>query len=315
MSAHSVLPFELSVWMYHYVRDPGDAAEAGSGIPGLPVARFTAQIDELARYQHVVGWPAVQAWLLGGPPLPPQAVLLTFDDGLRDHYLNVYPLLKEHGLSGLFFALARPPAAGLTLGHKLHYLLAALGQDELQAALWRRLSPAQQGQFLRAEQHYQTRFDPATPQGALEVLKATLQRDLSSPAEGLLSELFAEHVGDETATAAACYLQPAQVREMAAGGMHFGGHSASHPWFDFIGAEEQAEEIAASAAWLAGIELGPWAFAYPYGGLSAEAPRLLAERGFAAGFTTKTQLRQSDPYFIGRLDGEEIAALSAAPRP
>ena len=28
-------PFELTVMMYHYVRDRGDDAEAGSGIPGM----------------------------------------------------------------------------------------------------------------------------------------------------------------------------------------------------------------------------------------------------------------------------------------
>ena len=62
---------------------------------------------------------------------------------------------------------------------------------------------------------------------------------------------------------------------MAAGGMHFGGHSHSHPWFDWIDAEARAAEIKASAEWLQQIEPGPWAFAYPYGGLSEDSPHLL----------------------------------------
>ena len=36
MSDLAGIALELTVWMYHYVRDPGDAAEAGTGIPGLP---------------------------------------------------------------------------------------------------------------------------------------------------------------------------------------------------------------------------------------------------------------------------------------
>ena len=92
--------------------------------------------------------------------------------------------------------------------------------------------------------------------------------------------------------------------------MHFGGHSVTHPWFDFISAERQAAEIAASAGWLAGIEPGPWSFAYPYGGLSPTAPGLLAQHGFAAAFTTRTLLRHVDPFYIGRLDGEELAAVT-----
>ena len=77
--------------------------------------------------------------------------------------------------------------------------------------------------------------------------------------------------------------------------------------FDWIDAEARIAEIRASAEWLEQFEAEPWAFAYPYGGLSDDAPRLLKEHGFLAAFTTQTQLRHPDPYFIGRLDGEEMA--------
>jgi len=40
MSQPDAAPLGLTAWMYHYVRDPGDVAEASSGIPGLLVARF-----------------------------------------------------------------------------------------------------------------------------------------------------------------------------------------------------------------------------------------------------------------------------------
>ena len=113
--------------MYHYVRDPGDGAEAASGIPGLPVAEFEMQVDDLARRYEMVAWPDVRDYVLHGRPLPLDACLLTFDDGVRDHYLNVFPALRARGLSGLFFALARKPGGGMPLPFKLHYLMAALG--------------------------------------------------------------------------------------------------------------------------------------------------------------------------------------------
>lgn len=86
--------------------------------------------------------------------------------------------------------------------------------------------------------------------------------------------------------------------------MHFGGHSRRHPWFNWVSAEAQADEIEASAGWLREVEPGPWAFAYPYGGFGADSPGLLRARGFAAAFTTVEQRRHTDPFFIGRLDGE-----------
>ncbi len=302
----SARPLKLTVVMYHYVRDPGDAAEAGSGIPGLPVAHFEMQLDYLTRHHVVITWPDLRDGLQGHRTFPPSACLLTFDDGVRDHYLNVFPMLRARGLSGLFFALARREAEGLALAHKIHFLLAALGLEGLRQAVWARLTPAQGELFRQAERHYQLQFDPLSLDGQINVFKSILQRDLSAEAETILGELFAQHIGSETDTAREYYLKPDQIREMGAGGMHFGGHSHSHPWFDWIGAEARADEVAASAAWLREIEPGPWAFAYPYGGLSPDAPRLLKAHGFAAAFTTVEQTMHTSPYLIGRLDGEAL---------
>ena len=134
-----------------------------------------------------------------------------------------------------------------------------------------------------------------------------LQRNLSTAVDPILGELFELHIGSENETAFTYYLNSNQIREMTAGGMHFGGHSQSHPWFDWIDAKARRTEIEASADWVQQFEQGPWAFAYPYGGLSEDSPLLLKKHGFAAAFTTKAHILHSDAYYIGRLDGEEIA--------
>lgn len=126
-------------------------------------------------------------------------------------------------------------------------------------------------------------------------------------ADTILSELFAEHVGVETDVADTFYLTDGQIAEMTTGGMHFGGHSRSHPWLDFVSADEQASEINASAVWLRARSDGPYPFAYPYGGFNTTSTRLLRANGFAAGFTTIAGIRQSDPFLIGRLDGDALS--------
>jgi peptidoglycan/xylan/chitin deacetylase (PgdA/CDA1 family) len=294
--------FVLTTLMYHYVREPGDRAEAGSGIPGLSPQRFEAQVDYLARHYTMIAWPDLRAHLLGQRELPRNACLLTFDDGVSDHYLNVFPLLRERGLSGLFFILARAASSGMALGHKIHFLLARLGVDGLRAAVRARLDQYQLRQYAQAEARYRARAG----ESAVELLKLVLQRDLSAPADAILSELFAEHVGVEAQVADRFYLTDGQIAEMTAGGMHIGGHSRSHPWLDFVSAEEQASEIDASAAWLRARSDGPYPFAYPYGGFSAESTQLLRSGGFAAAFTTIAGTRHGDPLLIGRLDGDAL---------
>lgn len=303
--ANLTKPFSLTVLMYHYVRDPGDQAEAGSGIAGLPVAQFEAQLDQMSQRHTMITWLDLQTYLLGHNSLPANACLLTFDDGVSDHYLNVFPILQRRGLSGLFFALARSPGMGLTLAHKIHFLLARLGLDELRAAIRRRLNPVEQETYQSAEQNYQ-----AYGYSEVNVFKGVLQRDLSARANAWLSELFAEHIGSETHIAQDYFLAPGQITTMAASGMHFGGHSRTHPWFDWIDDAQQAEEIKASASWLSAIESSPWALAYPYGGFNANSPQHLQANGFAAAFTTIDQTTHVDPWFIGRLDAEELIATT-----
>ncbi|HJR80428.1 MAG TPA: polysaccharide deacetylase family protein [Anaerolineales bacterium] len=301
-------PLELTVIMYHYIRDRGDTADNGSGIPGMPVHAFEAQLDELSRQHTFVTWQEVRMALQGERDLPKSACLLTFDDGLRDHYLNAFKVLQDRKLSGLFFVLDRLKEEGLVLGHKIHFLLAHLGFTEFRASIWETLNSVQREQLMRAEERYQQMYPPASLDGEINRLKAVLQRDVSAETNPVLSDLFEKYIGSETETARSYYLSMDQIREMSAGGMHFGGHSRTHPWFDWIGAEQREVEIKASAAWLSQIEPGPWAFAYPYGGLCDDAPELLSKNGFIAAFTTQTQFQHTNPYFIGRLDGEELAS-------
>lgn len=299
-------PLDLTAMMYHYVRDRGDSAEAGSGIPGMPVRDFEAQLDDLSQQHTFITWPDLRAALQERKPLPASACLLTFDDGVLDHHVNIFRILRERNLSGLFFVLDRCETDGLILAHKIHFLLAKLGLTRLREAIWENLNSAQRERFTEAEKGYQLKYPPISLERRLNLLKAVLQRDLSNEVDPLLGNLFEVHVGSEKETARNYYLSPEQIREMTEGGMHFGGHSRSHPWFDWIDAEARTAEIKASAEMLQKIESGPWAFAFPYGGLSEDAPQILKAHGFMAAFTTKTQLRHTDPFLIGRLDGEEI---------
>lgn len=295
-------PFDLTVLMYHYVRDAGDAAEAETGIPGWPKVEFGAQLDYAKAHYNMVSWADVRALVVEGKPLPEAPCLVTFDDGVSDHYLNAFPALKARGISGLFFSLAHEPKDGITLAHKIHFLLAKLGLDSLRQNILNKLNPEQLAVYRRAESKY------ALYESDIDTFKAVMQRELSVEAATWLSELFADLVGSEKEIAQTYYLTPEQVKEMTAGGMHFGGHSHSHPWFDWIDTNQQIAEIVASARWLQTVEAGPWAFAYPYGGLNAKVPALLETNGFKAAFTTKKQVNHSEPFYIGRLDAEALSA-------
>lgn len=90
-------PSNLLVLSYHDIRDDVEP----SGDPdayATSTYNFAAQLDWLGAHGYTpVDLDAIIAAQRGGPPLPPKAVLLTFDDGLRSHYTHAYPLLKAYG--------------------------------------------------------------------------------------------------------------------------------------------------------------------------------------------------------------------------
>src|SRR5688500_6804692 len=96
----------LTIVMYHYVRDL--ARTRFPEIKGLRLDEFDQQLDHITARYTVCGLRQVTEAVQGGRPLPSDACLLTFDDGLADHHLNVVPRLASRGLVGSFFVPARP---------------------------------------------------------------------------------------------------------------------------------------------------------------------------------------------------------------
>ena len=80
--------------------------ERDLGPDDITTRQFTAFFDWLAGN----GWSAVslddiEAARTGQKPLPPNAILLTFDDGYAGHYSRVYPLLRAYGFHAVFFVV------------------------------------------------------------------------------------------------------------------------------------------------------------------------------------------------------------------
>src|SRR3546814_7258045 len=93
--------------MYHYVRDL--QRTRFPEIKGLTVEGFRGQLDYLSRHYCFIGADDLIAAIRDPTAArPPNAALLTFDDGYADHYQTVFPILHERGIQGLFFPPARP---------------------------------------------------------------------------------------------------------------------------------------------------------------------------------------------------------------
>lgn len=86
--------------MYHYVRNLKDSRFPE--IKGLDVSEFEEQIKYLMKHYKIISIEEVIECLDNKRNLPENSVLLTFDDGYKDHYTYVLPVLIKYNIKELF---------------------------------------------------------------------------------------------------------------------------------------------------------------------------------------------------------------------
>ncbi len=96
----------LTVLTYHRVTDPALAEDVDDNVVDARPEAFDEQISFLKRYCHLIGMDDLIAFRHGAH-LPHNPVLITFDDGYRDNYDTVLPLLVRHGVPAVFFVATK----------------------------------------------------------------------------------------------------------------------------------------------------------------------------------------------------------------
>jgi peptidoglycan/xylan/chitin deacetylase (PgdA/CDA1 family) len=248
----------------------------------LHVEDFARQLDWLAdNFGFVTREQFHRAWQTGEVP---KGVVLTFDDGLSDHYEHVFPLLKERGLFGFFYVCTSPYETGKLLDvHRIHLILGGLGGQVALQRLSEQLTDAMLGDD-DVHEFRESTYRRQDNDRATNMFKRTLNYLISYQyREDVLDRLFDAEFGPQHELARRFYLSAEQIREMDAAGMIMGSHGVNHYVFSKLRLEEQRREITTSFAQLSRILGHPvTSFCYPYGGrhtFTADTPVLLDQAG------------------------------------
>ncbi len=222
--------------MYHYVRDV--ERTPFPEIKALAVADFEAQLDFLQSESEIVDYLFFNEVLRGKRSSDGPLALLTFDDGFIDHYDVAFPILRQRGISGVFFV------AGATLldqprllnVHKIHFLLARLGGERFSSLVQNELaSMPEAGGLGDAIQDGVYRYDQREDGNVKYLLNYQLPFET---ADNLLNRLFEQLLGDASAFARDLYLSQEMICEMAGSGMTFGWHTENHRVLSRLTADE-----------------------------------------------------------------------------
>jgi peptidoglycan/xylan/chitin deacetylase (PgdA/CDA1 family) len=274
--------------MYHYVR-PGDA-----GLPyfrHLHVEDFEQQLHYFkAQFGFVSKDDFLQSIETGAAR---DGVVLTFDDGFKDHYEQVLPRLSALGLWGIFYIPTGVyPARRLLDVHRIHLLLGKFGGRAVLEAMQTMvtkdmLSHAHIREF-RTETYKRQKNDDY-----VNLVKRTLNYYIGyEHRSGVVEELMLRFLPAEQALAEQFYMSEPEIRSLHQAGMIVGSHSVNHPVMSKLNGTEQETEIADSFAFLEKVTggLAIRTFCYPYGGyhtFTDETERLLMAHGCRFSFNVE----------------------------
>ncbi len=272
----------LTVAVYHRVVDPADIGDLDPALIDATPAEFDQQMAYLRRNFQPVGIDEVLAAYRGGPTLPPDSVLVTFDDGYRDNHDQALPILKRHGIKALFF---------ISTGHV----------TDRRLFWWERISF-----LLKRSTKKIVHIDYPAPE-TLNLGDDAGQRH----AFRRLNRIVKDHFGldldrflDEIAAACGVAWTPTidrdlanrvlmtwdDVRALHAAGMGIGSHARNHRVLQTLPAAEIDAELRESRAMLE-REIGKpvTTIAYPVGKRISYLPlvrQALAAAGYELGFTS-----------------------------
>jgi peptidoglycan/xylan/chitin deacetylase (PgdA/CDA1 family) len=300
----------LDIFTYHYVRDLPNTPFPK--IKGLLLDDFRKQVKSCCAHYEMATLESALAYLAGQYTPKRNLCLLTFDDGLKEHFAEVTPILADHGVQGLFFPITSC-AGGSTVApvHMNHFLMATLDFDTYRGEFWeavRAVAPdAPDGRDAEADTLARTYpWDNLETARFKYVFNFLLDPGLR---DGVIASMFREHFGDEERFGRSLYVNWEEARAMQRAGMAIGGHSQRHRPLAALTGDALEGDIAECRRALSDNlrEQERWPFCFPYGkknSYSDEAIGVLKTRGFCCAFTTETTVNHpgQDLFTVGRAD-------------
>lgn len=296
----------LSVIMFHRVigsRDP----RFGICDPWYSMSEelFAEHLQFFRRHYNVVSAEQVLAAHAGKAPLPPRALLITFDDGWADNAEFALPQLKKHGMPALLFVVsdvvgrAEPFMQEMIINARRAGRLTA----EISAGMWRdaggadaNMPPFASDTGLGATRDLIAQIEKLSPSGQIELVSKYVQRIWDSTVAMVTAD---------------------QLRELHRNGVTIGSHGKTHTPLVF--AEDLDAELTESRNRIGELLAAPapLTLSFPHGRYTPEIAELARAKGYQLIFTSHEHINALDngmTHMLGRMGASGEYCTDAAGR-
>lgn len=248
-------PGELRILAWHRICDDDPRHfPFDEGLISATPEFFRRQMQFVSRHFNVISFHDLDRALRDLQPLPPRALIITFDDGYRDNYTTAFPILREFRLPAtIFLATGHIGQVKLFWWDQIAYLIKRTERETIHIPELSETPVSLAGLPARHR--------------AIERILAWLKQAPDEVRTGLVDGLSSRlDVEMPAGLAEGMHMSWEEVKEMAARGIEFGSHSVTHPILARISEEQLTRELVESKREIEqrlGGEVV--AFAYPAG--------------------------------------------------
>ncbi len=285
---------------YHYIRD---FSEKYKGINSCQLVEFEKQIKFLSANFKVVlisGLAAATARGAAG-----NFCAITFDDCLKDVYLNAVPILSKYDCKATLFPITSVFEGRLPSVHKIHILLSNFSAEQL-INFFNDYLKKEHVELVDKYKIPRDRRISETLRLDDDFLTANFKETLTFVPRMLknsfISSCFKKLKLDEKAVVEALFMSQDEIKEVAGYGFEIGSHSHCHDNMTNLNSYELEQDIYKSRGILSGI-LGDKtkieSFSYPHGRWNKEVLNALVSQNFKYALTIEERgITKKDSYFL-----------------
>lgn len=262
-------------------------------------ADFISQMQFLKEHFYPISLKEAILSLLKGLSIPPNSVVVSFDDGFKEVFLNAFPILKTYGIPATIFCpgqifIKNGVRRGMLWDHTLFYIL-----DNTQCK-----------EFEINEKKYSLITEGEKRRTVVSILNGLREQPYT------LKESFLALLAKELNVTIAedaygqLYLSSEDILFMKEHGMNFGVHSMTHPYLSSVNGKELEVEVREAKKVVEEIagETCPY-FAWPYGESASyndAALKMVKESGYICARSTEYGLngQNTDLYRLKSIRGE-----------
>lgn len=303
----------LTVLMYHYVRDY--SVKGHYNLKGMDVTDFSRQISTLVRNGGIITLSELNEFFTRKRTSLTGKYLLTFDDGLKDSYNYILPILRKYKVTGTFHIITKAVEESFVpISHKIHLLMGSLGYQQFEkeclivyrenffSDFWKYLDEDRVNSSYRWDKPEVKRF------------KWELNFGLPDTERVKVVNTIFDLYFDEAEISNSLFLNWEEVKEIEKEHNFIGGHTHSHADLGSLTNVEQHSEISACTTLLnqkLNDKLKP--FSYPFGksyNFNDDSISLLKRSGYCCGFSNIVGINNdnliNNQYKILRIDPKDV---------